>query len=76
MVISKLENEAQKMKRATIDLTDAEYKYLVDAASNVSKHELRRCGISELIRFLIEQDMNAKSLYEAEGLYSLKSEKK
>lgn len=60
------------MKRATIDLTDGEYKYLIDAASNVAKHELRRCGISELIRFLIEQDMKVKGLHNAEALYTLK----
>lgn len=59
------------MKRATVDLTDVEYKYLVNASTNVAKHELRRCGISELIRFLIEQDMKVRGLYTAESLYSL-----
>jgi hypothetical protein len=59
------------MKRATISLSDAEYTYLLDAASNVAKHEMRRCSISELIRFLIEKDMKVKALCTAEALYSL-----
>jgi O-phosphoseryl-tRNA(Cys) synthetase len=60
------------MKRATVDLTDAEYRYLLEAAMNVSRHELRRCGISELIRFLIEQDMKVRGLFGSDALYSLK----
>jgi hypothetical protein len=60
------------MKRATVDLTDAEYRYLLEAALNVSRHELRRCGISELIRFLIEQDMKIRGLFNSKSLYSLK----
>jgi hypothetical protein len=66
------EIEVHKMKRATVDLTDAEYRYLVEAAMNVSKHELRRCGISELIRFLIENDMKVRGLYTSKDLYRLK----